>query len=164
MFQIEYVEVTKNTDFEEEPKYEVTNSTKLCCSMGGTEKDFKIGTLTEGIRLTLDTKLEKLSEVDNLNHIFQKTIRFNNLPPYLLVQMVRFFWKEASGLPGSKPTAAKICKTIQYSQRTDIFDFCSEELQKKLQPGREALEESKKLEEEQYKKEYEAYKESVGGT
>jgi len=40
--------------------------------------------------------------------------------------MVRFFWKEASGLPGSKATAAKICKSIDYSQRIDIFDFCSE--------------------------------------
>jgi ubiquitin carboxyl-terminal hydrolase 14 len=93
-----------------------------------------------------------------LNHKYEKTTRFSRLPPYLIVQMVRFFWKEASDLPHSKPTAAKICKSIDFSHKIDIFDFCSEELKKVLLPGREALEENKKLEELEYKKSYEAYK------
>jgi hypothetical protein len=32
------VDVTKNLEIEEEPKYEVNNSSKLCCSIGGVEK------------------------------------------------------------------------------------------------------------------------------
>jgi len=61
--------------------------------------------------------------------------------------MVRFFWKKAEDLPHSKPTAAKICKTIDFAHKIDIFDFCTEDLKAKLLPGREALEESKKIEE-----------------
>lgn len=53
LFEIEFVEVTKNLEIEEEPKYEVNNSTKLCCSIGGVEKEWKIGTLNEGIKLSL---------------------------------------------------------------------------------------------------------------
>jgi ubiquitin carboxyl-terminal hydrolase 14 len=95
----------------------------------------------------LETKLDKKSHVDDLNHRYEKTTRFNTLPPYLIIQMVRFFWKEASDLPHSKPTAAKICKSIDFSQRIDIFDFCSEELKKKLLPGRDAIEKNKKRDE-----------------
>lgn len=147
LFEIEFVEVTKNTEIEEEPKIEISTSTKLCCSVGGVEKELKIGTLNEGIKLSLETTLEKLSPIDNVNHLYQKTTRFNNLPNYLLVQMVRFFWKKADDLPHSKPTAAKICKSIDFSHKIDIFDFCTEELKAKLLPGREALEENRKREE-----------------
>ena len=111
----------------------------MCCSIGGVEKEWKIGTLNEGIKLSLETKLEKISHIDQINHIYQKTTRFNTLPPYMLVQMVRFFWKQASDLPHSKPTATKICKSIDFGHRIDIFDFCSDELKKKLIPGRDAV-------------------------
>jgi ubiquitin carboxyl-terminal hydrolase 14 len=53
--------------------------------------------------------------------------------------MVRFFWKQAADLPHSKPTAAKICKSISFSQKIDIFDYCSDELKNKLLLGREAI-------------------------
>jgi hypothetical protein len=39
----------------------------------------------------------------------------------MFVQMVRFFWKKADDLPHSKPVAAKICKSIEFSQKLDIF-------------------------------------------
>ena len=78
-----------------------------------------------------------------MNHVYSKTTRFNNLPSYLLVQMVRFFRKKADDLPHSKPTAAKICKSITFSHKIDIFDFCTEQLQAKLVKGREALEAQK---------------------
>lgn len=53
--------------------------------------------------------------------------------------MVRFFWKKAEDLPHAKATAAKICKTIDFSHKIDIFDFCTEELKEKLIKGRDAL-------------------------
>ena len=84
--------------------------------------------------------------------MYQKTTQFNSLPQYLLVQMVRFFWKKADDLPHSKPTAAKICKSIDFSHKIDIFDYCTDALKEKLQKGRDALEEQKKNEEIEYKK------------
>jgi hypothetical protein len=38
LFEIEFVETTKNKDIEEEPKIEISTSTKLCCNVGGVEK------------------------------------------------------------------------------------------------------------------------------
>lgn len=128
------------------------------------EKEFKIGTMNEGIKLSLETDLQKISQVDNVNHIYQKTTKFNKLPNYLLTQMVRFFWKKADDLPHSKPTAAKICKSIDFSHKIDIFDYCTENLKATLLKGREALEAQKKKEEEEYKKEYDEFKESLGLT
>lgn len=40
--------------------------------------------------------------------------------------MVRFFWKKADDLPNAKPNAAKICKSIDFSHKIDIFDSCTE--------------------------------------
>ena len=55
LFEIEFVETTKNVEIEEEPKIEINVSTKLCCNVGGVDKDVKIGTINEGIKLSLQT-------------------------------------------------------------------------------------------------------------
>lgn len=70
--------------------------------------------------------------VDGMNHTYQKVSRFNKLPDYLMVQMIRFFWKAASDLPGAKPVAVKICKSIDFGTKLDLFDYCSPELKAKL--------------------------------
>lgn len=62
--------------------------------------------------------------------------------------MVRFFWKKADDLPHSKPIASKICKTIDFGARLDLFEFCSETLKVQLAQGRDAIEQNK-LQEEQ---------------
>lgn len=71
-------------------------STKIGCSLGGNDKAVKVGTLFEGIKLGLNTTLEKRSEIDGNNHIYESKTQFNSLPPFLIVQMVRFFWKETN--------------------------------------------------------------------
>ena len=73
--------------------------------------------------------MEKTSPTDNNSHIYQKANRFNKLPKYLMVQMVRFFWKEASNEFGAKATATKICKSIDFSKTVDVFDYCTPDLQ-----------------------------------
>jgi len=86
----------------------------------------------------LEEKIEKISEIDNQNHIYQKTSLisktvklhpinyffhynfFNYVfkPSYLIVQMMRFFWKKSSGLPGSESAKAKI---LRVSSKTNYF-------------------------------------------
>ena len=68
--------------------------------------------------------------------------------------MVRFFWKKADDLPHSKPTAAKVCRSIAFDHKVDIFDYCTQELKEKLEKGRAALEENKKTEEAEFKKQF----------
>ncbi len=99
--------------------------------MGGNEKDIKVGTLLEGVKLGLNTKLEKRSELDNENHIYESRTQFNSLPPFLIVQMVRFFWKETNDPESAfdKPLAAKICRSIDFGSKLDVFDFCTPDLQ-----------------------------------
>jgi len=81
-----------------------------------------------------------------------------------MVQMIRFFWKAADDLPNAKPVAVKICKSIDFSTKLDLFEFCTPELQAQLEKGRELYELNEKQEEEQYKNEYQDYKKSLGGT
>lgn len=54
--------------------------------------------------------------------------------------MVRFFWKEVNDPDTNfnKPQATKICRVIDFGAKLDVFDFCTEELKKKLQVGRDA--------------------------
>jgi ubiquitin carboxyl-terminal hydrolase 14 len=92
--------------------------------------------------------------VDNVNHIYLSKTRFSSLPQFLIVQMVRFFWKEVNDPDNqfNKPQATKICRVVDFGLKLDLFDLCTEELKATLQVGRTAFEEGKKAEEEQYKK------------
>jgi ubiquitin carboxyl-terminal hydrolase 14 len=90
----------------------------------------------EGVKLSLESKIEKLSPLDNSNHLYQSTSKFNKLPPYLMVQMIRFFWKAADDLPNAKPVAVKICKSIDFGTKLDLYEYCTPELKEKLEKGR----------------------------
>lgn len=71
-----------------------------------------------------------------MNHIYETTSRFSKLPSYLMIQMVRFFWKAASDLPNAKPVAVKICKSIDFGTKIDVYDHCTPELKSQLEKGR----------------------------
>jgi ubiquitin carboxyl-terminal hydrolase 14 len=86
----------------------------------------------EGIKLSLESKIEKLSPLDNLNHTYESVSKFNKLPSYLTVQMIRFFWKAADDLPNAKPVAVKICKSIDFGTKLDLFDYCTPDLKAQL--------------------------------
>lgn len=42
-----------------------------------------------------------------------------------MVQMIRFFWKAADDLPNAKPVAVKICKSIDFATKLDVYDYCT---------------------------------------
>ena len=92
----------------------------------------KIGTLMEGVKLSMESKIEKLSPLDNINHTYQSISQFNKLPNYLMVQMIRFFWKAADDLPNAKPVAVKICKSIDFGTKLDLYEHCTPDLKAKL--------------------------------
>ncbi|RDX80843.1 Ubiquitin carboxyl-terminal hydrolase 6, partial [Mucuna pruriens] len=60
---------------------------------------------------------------------------------YLTVQFVRFFWKRESN------QKAKILRKVDYPLELDVYDFCSDDLRKKLEAPRQILrnEEGKRL-------------------
>ncbi|XP_042484039.1 ubiquitin carboxyl-terminal hydrolase 6 isoform X1 [Macadamia integrifolia] len=101
----------------------------------------EVNHLHEGLKHGLKSELEKVSPSLGRSAIYLKESRINDLPRYLTVQFVRFFWKRESN------QKAKILRKVDYPLELDVYDFCSDELRKKLDAPRQILreEESKKF-------------------
>ncbi|KAL3735947.1 hypothetical protein ACJRO7_024979 [Eucalyptus globulus] len=101
----------------------------------------EVNHLHEGLRHGLKSELEKASPSLGRSAIYLKESRINGLPRYLTIQFVRFFWKRESN------QKAKILRKVDYPLELDVYDFCSDDLQKKLEAPRQLLrnEEGKKL-------------------
>ncbi|XP_073006842.1 ubiquitin carboxyl-terminal hydrolase 6 [Typha latifolia] len=92
--------------------------------------------LHEGLKHGLKSELEKVSTVLQRSAVYSKESRISELPRYLTVQFVRFFWKRESN------QKAKILRKVDYPLELDVYDFCSDELKQKLQAPRQVLRES----------------------
>jgi ubiquitin carboxyl-terminal hydrolase 14 len=89
--------------------------------------------LHEGLKHGLKTELEKVSPALGRTAIYTRESRINELPRYLTVQFVRFFWKRESN------QKAKILRKVDYPLELDVYEFCSDELKQKLQAPRQML-------------------------
>ncbi|XP_043707027.1 ubiquitin carboxyl-terminal hydrolase 6-like isoform X3 [Telopea speciosissima] len=101
----------------------------------------EVNHLHEGLKHGLKSELEKVSPSLGRSAIYLKESRISDLPRYLTVQFVRFFWKRESN------QKAKILRKVDYPLELDVYDLCSEELRKNLEGPRKILrdEESKKF-------------------
>lgn len=59
------------------------------------------------------------------------------MPSYLTVHFVRFYWKKDSVSSGTKAGKAKILRNVSFPKMFDIYDFCTDELKKSLDLGRD---------------------------
>ena len=90
--------------------------------------------LSEGFRVALDEEREYGGE------IFKGHNRVCELPPWLNVQMVRFFWK----MPGANDPAdatgqkAKILRAVTFPVLLDMYEHCTDEYKAALDPARAA--------------------------
>jgi len=64
----------------------------------------------------------------------------------LCVQFVRFYWKQQSSSSGTDAGKAKILRSVSFPKVLDVWEFCTDELKKSLDCGREF--ETKQREEE----------------
>jgi len=64
----------------------------------------------------------------------------------LTVHFVRFYWKKAHIAAGTRAGKAKILRNVAFPKILDVYEFCSEMLQKQLSLGR--AEETKQIEDE----------------
>ncbi|KAK1257288.1 Ubiquitin carboxyl-terminal hydrolase 6 [Acorus gramineus] len=101
----------------------------------------EVNHLHEGLKHGLKSELEKVSPSLGRTAIYMKESRIKDLPSYLTIQFVRFFWKRESN------QKAKILRKVDYPLELDVFDLCSDELRQKLQAPRKILrdDESKKF-------------------
>ncbi|KAI3868566.1 hypothetical protein MKX03_003786 [Papaver bracteatum] len=93
----------------------------------------EVNHLHEGLKHGLKSELEKVSPSLGRSSIYLKESRINDLPSYLTVQFVRFFWKRESN------QKAKILRKVDYPLELDVYDLCSDELRKKLEVPRKLL-------------------------
>ncbi|KAH6790132.1 ubiquitin-specific protease 6 [Perilla frutescens var. frutescens] len=101
----------------------------------------EVNHLHEGLKHGLKSELEKSSPSLGRSAIYTKDSRINDLPRYLTIQFVRFFWKRETN------QKAKILRKVDYPLELDVYDLCSDDLRKRLEVPRRLLrdEEGKKL-------------------
>jgi ubiquitin carboxyl-terminal hydrolase 14 len=85
----------------------------------------------------MEGDIEKYSDIEGRNAIYHKTQKINKLPSYLTIHFVRFYWKKESVTTGTKAGKAKILRNVAFPKVLDIYPFCTEELKKSLDLGRE---------------------------
>lgn len=124
----EMISVTKCDDVpEEEATFSSSSFIKLNCHISS-----EISQVASGLERGLIESFEKNSSTGRLAR-YTKTSKLNSLPVYLPINFIRFFWKQ------SEQIKAKILKKVQFPLILDVYPFCSQELQSKLLPAREAF-------------------------
>ena len=128
---------------------------KLVCNIQGGGKapvdssstgGVNVTHIMEGITLSLNDKVEKHSSVLGRNAIWTKSQRIDRLPPVLVVQFGRFYWKETPDSQDHTGVKCKVMKPVAFNGILDIYDFCSERVKKVLKTRKDL---AFKLEEEE---------------
>lgn len=108
------------------------------------EKEVKY--MHTGLRSRMEEHITKNSPTLGRDAVYKKSNKINRLPAYLTIQFVRFYFKEKEAIN------AKILKDVKFPLSLDVFELCSEDLQKKLVPARDKFKEQEdKFAEEQTK-------------
>ena len=123
--QLKNIEVATEVKKKEETVY------KLICYIDSNTIE-----LVEGLKKSLKENIDLYSDALARNTVFEKDQYVNRLPPYVTVQFMRFFWKQANELTGAKAGKAKILKSVLFSKTIDLYDMCTDETKELLNLGR----------------------------
>lgn len=108
---------------------------KLMCIIAEQEKP--VDFVNEGIKASLREQVEKNSPQLNRNCLFLKSLKIANLPKYLIVQKMRFVWKQADVNTNTESRKAKIFRKVAFPHDLDIFEFFNKIIQVKLETNRQ---------------------------
>ncbi|PSC76595.1 ubiquitin carboxyl-terminal hydrolase 6 [Micractinium conductrix] len=103
---------------------------KLVCNIS-----MEVNHLSEGVALGLKADREKRSATLGRDVVFHGSQHITSLPPYLTVQMMRFYYK------ADVQQKAKILRKVTFPIVFDAIEFCSPELQAQLKGPRIATKE-----------------------
>jgi len=99
--------------------------------------------LMDGLKNGLEERMSKLSPSLNKECTYLKKSKISQLPYYLTIQFVRFFWRSDTKLK------AKIVRPFEFPFVLDLNDFCTDQLKEILAPNRKLFreQEEKRVEE-----------------
>lgn len=128
-----------NEAAEEDISKSVEKFYQLSCFI---EKEVKF--MHTGLKSRLEETITKYSPTLGRDALYTKSSKISRLPAYLSIQFVRFCYKENVSIN------AKILKDVKFPLNLDVYDLCTEELQKKLVPVRDKFKimEDRQLEEQ----------------
>jgi ubiquitin carboxyl-terminal hydrolase 14 len=136
LFGGEMTVVTKcKEESTEPPKTTVEPFRKLRCHIA-----IDTNYLQDGIKKDLEEDIELRSAALGRTALYTKSYRISKMPRYLIVQFVRFFWKNDT------KQKAKILKKVTYPIDLDVYDFCSDKLKTALSANRRVLSDEKDAE------------------
>eukprot|EP00581_Thalassiosira_minuscula_P016822 CAMPEP_0183731478 /NCGR_PEP_ID=MMETSP0737-20130205/35514_1 /TAXON_ID=385413 /ORGANISM="Thalassiosira miniscula, Strain CCMP1093" /LENGTH=572 /DNA_ID=CAMNT_0025964213 /DNA_START=52 /DNA_END=1770 /DNA_ORIENTATION=- len=113
---------------------------KLVCNIqGGSDASSQVNIthIAEGIELSLTGKLEKYSDALGRNAQWTRSQKIARLPPYLVVQFGRFYWKATPDSQDHAGVKCKVMKPVGFQGTLDVYDFCSEKVKKVLKVARD---------------------------
>jgi ubiquitin carboxyl-terminal hydrolase 14 len=113
---------------------------KLVCNIqGGSDASSQVNVthIVEGIQLALTGKLEKYSEVLGRDAMWTRSQKIARLPPYLVVQFGRFYWKATPDSQDHSGVKCKVMKPVGFQGILDVYDFCSDKLKAALKVARD---------------------------
>ena len=157
LFEIRFESTIVNKDDSSDisdSKLEVTN--KLSCIIDNQMNP--VNSLSEGIKVALEVEIEKYSDVYKKNCTFVKKSKLLNLPEYLIVQKIRFVWREADVYTKTEARKAKILRNVAFPKVLDMLEFCDDSLKKKIEPVRKLIDEKSEAEKQRNKDLFEEFK------
>lgn len=146
-----------NTECPDEPSYETEEVLRrMPCIIDN--QAHPINQLYEGINAALAGEVEKRSDVMERDCIYHKIGKVATLPEYLLVQKIRFIWKDKDQGTMAEARKAKILRAVNFPKILNMDEFSVPELKTQFKEIREKL---KTDDEERHKRvdaEFEEYK------
>lgn len=93
---------------------------KLICNIrGGPGSTIQIDHLIDGLKLGMESTIEKRSEVLGRDATWTRVQRIASLPKFLCIQFMRFFWKAT---PESRDHAGLKCKILRPVKFPEVSD------------------------------------------
>lgn len=83
-------------------------------------------------------EVEKYCDAAGKNCLFVRERRLCTLPKYMIVHFVRFEWRKAAPLAGTKAGRAKVLRKVEYPREWDVYSICSDNLKKRLENQRDS--------------------------
>ena len=135
LFEFQLKVTTSNKESAEEPPtFGFESARKLSCIIDNQMNP--VNNLGEGIKVALEESVEKFSEPLQRNAAYFRRSQLLSLPMYLLVQKIRFVWREKDVGTNTEARKAKILRNVAFPRVLDLFEFAADELKEQLLPSR----------------------------